>query len=464
MKSLFYPNASTSYQPQGNHQAKMLQDILLFDRKIKLKYNFSNDSDQNQGSSQQTNNQILHPSSGWTPCGQDPLLDTFRNSIINAYLKELANPTISKKNLSHKELQAMRDLHNNTDIIIKPTDKGRSIVIMNIIDYIQETQRHLLNPEHYKTLNAYIHHIIDQAWRLGIINETIKENLQTKNPKISTFYILPKIHKPGNPGRPIVNSIGSITEKISVFVDAHLRQFTPRIPSYVKDTTHFINIMKNIQLDPEDLLDIINVSSLYTNIPNTEGIAAINRMMEEIVTDTLIKMFISNLAHQVLTKNYFSFNGRLYEQIQGTAMGTRMAPNYAIIFMHYLEKNFLSNYPRQPKIWLRFIVDIFMIWKDGKLELDKFLAALSSRHQTIKFTHTTDQNEIPFLGTVVYRSSNRIHTRIYHKPTDQKYYLHYHSAHPRNQKNSVPYGFLIRCKRICTEDYHFEQEVKYTTN
>ena len=248
-------------------------------------------------------------------------------------------------------------------------------------------------------------------------------------------------------------------------MDAHLRQFTHRIPSYVKDTTHFINIMKNIQLDPEDLLVTIDVSSLYTNIPHTEGIAAINRMLEEIGNNTLLKMFISNLVHKVLTKNYFSFSGTLYEQIQGTAMGSRMAPNYAIIFMHYLETSFLSNYPKQPMIWLRFIDDIFMILKDGKLELDKFLAALNSHHQKIKFTYTIDQDEIPFLDTIVYRStSNRIHTRIYHKPTDQKYYLNYHTADPRNQKNSVPYGLLIRCKRICTEDHYFEQEVRKIYN
>ena len=116
----------------------------------------------------------------------------------------------------------------------------------------------------------------------------------------------------------------------------------------------------------------------------------------------------------------------------------------------------LTNYPKQPKIWLRFIDDIFMIWKDGKLELDKFFAALN----------TSDEIEIPFLDTVVYRStSNRIHSSIYHKPTDQKYNLHYHSIHPpKNQKNSVPYGLLIRCKRICTEDYHFEQEVNKMYN
>ena len=74
---------------------------------------------------------------------------------------------------------------------------------------------------------------------MGITDKAIRENLQMKNPRIPSFYLLPKIHKLNNPGRPIVNSIGSVTEKISAFVDLHQRRFAPRIPSYVKDTTHF---------------------------------------------------------------------------------------------------------------------------------------------------------------------------------------------------------------------------------
>ena len=229
--------------PRRDQPAKMLHDILLFDRKIRLKYYFYNDSDETTKAIQHntqtvhSDNKLLHPSSGWTfPSGQDPFLDTYRNSIINEFLKELDHSTISKKkNISQKEFQAMRDLHNNKDITIKPADKGGNIVIMNTNGYIQEAQRQLSNPQHYKILNTdptnqynrYIHHIIDQAWRLGIINGTTKENLQTKKPKITLFYLLPKIHKPNNPGRPIVNSIGSITEKISAFVDEQLKKFTP---------------------------------------------------------------------------------------------------------------------------------------------------------------------------------------------------------------------------------------------
>ena len=43
---------------------------------------------------------------------------------------------------------------------------------------------------------------------MEITDETTKENLQTKNQKIPSFYLFPKIHKPNNPGRPIVTSIG----------------------------------------------------------------------------------------------------------------------------------------------------------------------------------------------------------------------------------------------------------------
>ena len=59
--------------PRRDHLAKMLQDILLFDRKIRLKYHFTNEVDQTQGPSQQTNNQILQSSSGWTPLADKTL-------------------------------------------------------------------------------------------------------------------------------------------------------------------------------------------------------------------------------------------------------------------------------------------------------------------------------------------------------------------------------------------------------
>ena len=41
---------------------------------------------------------------------------------------------------------------------------------------------------------------------------------------------------------------------------------------------------------------------------------------------------------------------------------------------------------------------------------------------------------------------------------DQKQYLHYKSSHPKNQKDVIPYGLLIRARRICSRDKDFKQE------
>ena len=49
--------------------------------------------------------------------------------------------------------------------------------------------------------------------------------------------MLPNINKAHNPGRPIVNGIESITQKVSTFIDEHIRPTVPKILSYVKDTS-----------------------------------------------------------------------------------------------------------------------------------------------------------------------------------------------------------------------------------
>ena len=65
----------------------------------------------------------------------------------------------------------------------------------------------------------------------------MKKTLYNKAPRTPNFYMLPKIHKQKNPGRPNVNGIGSTTEKISAYVDQQIRHLVPRIPSYLKHTT-----------------------------------------------------------------------------------------------------------------------------------------------------------------------------------------------------------------------------------
>ena len=63
-------------------------------------------------------------------------------------------------------------------------------------------------------------------------------------------------------------------------------------------------------------------------------------------------------------------------------MGTRVAPNYAIIFMHKIETELLQKSPIQPTFFKRFIDDIFMIWPHGEDELQKFLKMINDHQRS----------------------------------------------------------------------------------
>ena len=77
----------------------------------------------------------------------------------------------------------------------------------------------------------------------------------------------------------------------------------------------------------------MDVSSLYTNIPNREGILAVAAQLRRDRTKDPITAFLLRLLELVLHSMNFTFNGDHYLQIGGTAMCTAVAPNYANIFM-----------------------------------------------------------------------------------------------------------------------------------
>ena len=91
--------------------------------------------------------------------------------------------------------------------------------------------------------------------------------------------------------------------------------------------------MENLAIPENTTLVTMDVTSLYTNIPHDDGIAACRtiweqRTVQEPPTECLVEMLTL-----VLKNNNFCFDGNHYLQINRTAMGTKMAPSYANIFM-----------------------------------------------------------------------------------------------------------------------------------
>ena len=341
-------------------------------------------------------------------------------------------------------------------------------------DYIKEGERQLANTTHYKKLEdpkVSIKRFIDQvrktldwAQTQELIDEDLHKILFRERPRIFNLYLIPKIHKKDVPGRPIINSVGSLTETISALVDEVLRKYSKLARSYVKDTSHFLNIIKEIKVDLEEYLATVDVTALYTNIPHEEGIERVIKFLKKHNAPDNEILLVKKLLPHILKMNYFQFNNEIYLQTSLTAMGTRCAPNYAIIFMAEVEEEFLTQSTWKPRIWIRYIDDIFMVWQHNLNQLENFIEELNNFHPTIKFTKEVSEFGLSFLDAFFYKEDGTLKTRVYHKPTDNKQYLLYTSCHPKQHRDAIPYGLLVRAKRICSNQEEFEKEARSIIN
>ncbi len=417
--------------------------------------------------------------STWTPPSTPPSLSAFITS--NEVELSKLNPMSPKHhNLSLKEKQALKTVAANRDITIKRADKGSAVVVMNTNDYINECTKQLSNPKFYgevaidltETHRKMVNKKVLQLFNDEQISEHCKEYLchePQEHARTPLFYTLPKIHKgitPFPPGRPIVSGNDSPTERISEFVDFFLQPCVPNIKSYIKDTTDFINKIEALgPIPPNSHLVTLDVSSLYTNIPSDEGREATQLFLQKHRTHpgNPSNSSLDDLLKLVLTKNNFDFNNRHYLQISGTAMGTKVAPSFANVFMSEFEEKFVYPHPIKPIVWFRFIDDIFAIFTQDKPTIESFIHDLNNCHHSIKFTAEISQNSISFLDTTISIQNNRLHTNLYCKPTDSHNYLQFDSYHAPHVTRGIPYGQFLRLRRICCTADDFEHNAKMLT-
>ena len=297
-------------------------------------------------------------------------------------------------------------------------DKDGAVVIMDVNHYIREAKIQLNDLENYKVLakdltttsNDLVNQTIDRFTEEQLINENIANGLKNPSPRTPQLYISPEIYKEGKPGRPVVRSTNCHTANISKYIDYHLQPIVKQIPSCVKDNNEFINKINAVKSVPKNsYLVTIGVRSLYTNIPNAEGISAVKRAFDNYSKKTTTTKVITTFLALILALNNFVFDCIHYLQIKECAMGTICAPAYADIFMANFELKYIYPHIRDKiKMFLRFIDDLFMIWIGSEQELPDFMTDLNKKHPSIKFKFKYSQTKIEFLVVLVYKDLNNM--------------------------------------------------------
>ncbi|KAJ1152985.1 hypothetical protein NDU88_005757 [Pleurodeles waltl] len=161
----------------------------------------------------------LKPSSKFNPpLPNGNLIDTFHELVIgdiDKFRMKVPSKTTNRSNFTQQDWKDLNVLRTNTSIIIKPSDKGGNIAIMDIRDYTKEAYRQLMNIDHYDKLRTnpiiqyqVTYHEMLKEWHIKqLIDYDEFTYLKIDYPKIPCIYFLPKIHKNKShpPGRPIVN-------------------------------------------------------------------------------------------------------------------------------------------------------------------------------------------------------------------------------------------------------------------
>ena len=148
----------------------------------------------------------------------------------------------------------------------------------------------------------------------------------------------------------------------------------------------------------------MDVTSLYTNMPQEEGITIVCNVYNFHANNPPIATnFLREMLSLILKENSFQFNGKDYLQTNGTAMSTKMAVAFANIFIASVEKEILRQSVTKPLTWKRFTDDVFCLWDTNKEEIEHFIEQANSYHPTIKFTVEVSQLKTTFLDTTVYK-------------------------------------------------------------
>ena len=199
------------------------------------------------------------------------------------------------------------------------------------------------------------------------ISETNYKKLKPRGSSFGVLYGLCKTHKKVldkcPPFRPILSAIKSPSYNLAKFLVPFIEPITKNNFT-VKNSFQF---SKEIyERNPEYFMDSLDVESLFTNIPleDTIKICCASPYKNQELLCNISKNQFEKLLRAALSKNYFLFDGIVYQQVDGVAMGSPLGFRLAKAFLVHHEQIWLNDCPDEFKsvYYKRYVDDIFVLF------------------------------------------------------------------------------------------------------
>ena len=360
--------------------------------------------------------------------------------------------------------EAASELKKNENIVIKRADKTAVYVIMNKNDYMSKLNQITNDTTKFKELKKDPTNNLKTKINKIITTLNATKNNANINKIIGDYspgylYGSVKIHKPGNPLRPIISQVTTPTYQLAKKLNSIIQKYIP--PKYMISSTN--DLIDLVQLkECNGQLASLDVESLFTNVPIDRTIEIIIEHCyndPNILPPDIPKKILKELL-EICTKEapFKSPNGKLYRQVDGVAMGSPLGPTFANYYMAHTENLILNDLTEKPNIYARYMDDIFI---EIKTENDLIkLKELFEKNSVLKFTYEKSiENKLPFLDVMLHKINGRIETNIFRKTTDTGKCLNYKSECHEKYKISVITNYLNRAYKVCTNWKDFNLEI-----
>lgn len=471
----------TNFIPVPKSDDKVLEDSLFhFVRTSKLKYIHQSEESimPKWWISKGTN-----PSSSGS-ADLDRLLRQFENKI-----RSLPSQRVLR-NYTSKEMSNLRKLLAQKDILVITADKNLGYVIVDQDWYITNSLAHLQNATSYRecteefngqdkgqstiaSIYKSINNLVEKY--VDVLDEDeMRWILQPKKWKPMPFYITAKVHKQPVKGRPIIPTQNWVTYNLSKWLAAELNDYVEKSNIILRDSLDLINTLESdedLKARLEGHKDVwlisADVDALYPNIHTPTGVHFITRHLHRQNHATAERRtFISKALNLVMRENYIAFQDKIYQQTNGTAMGTPLGPQYANLFMEELEHDCVERWRSQGlQLYKRFIDDIFAIFTGTREDAERLMHELSSLHPMIKLTYVISSASVDFLDITIsvdmrFTLKGLLSIKVYQKPMNEYLYVPWNSFHTTKQRTGFIKGECIRYARTCSSKDDFYALVK----
>ena len=236
------------------------------------------------------------------------------------------------------------------------------------------------------------------------------------------------------PGSPYYKLAEKVTKWLSVIPESKI--------NCSKQKT--VDQLKNVKLDPEEVMISFDLSSLYTNVPVNEAIndAANLLYSGKYETPPVDKETFIALTKLAVTDVVLSSHDGCFRQVDGLAMGSQPAPQLANIWL----AKFKETIKDDAKIYERYMDDILRSIKESLVEAK--LREINALHPNLKFTLEVEQDgKLPFLDMYIIHTNNELHSKWYQQPSDTGLVMNFHALAPKKYKRSVIQGLVYRIYR-----------------